>query len=51
MEAEIDILRELGVKFKTGVEVEKDITLDELRAEGYEAFTWQSERRKVEARY
>ena len=38
VEAEIDILRELGVKFKTGVEVGKDITLDELRAEGYEAF-------------
>ncbi|GFN34784.1 FAD-dependent oxidoreductase [Tepidimicrobium xylanilyticum] len=36
--AEIDILRELGVEFKTGVEVGKDITLDELRKEGYEAF-------------
>lgn len=36
--AEIDILRELGVEFKTGVEVGKDITLDDLRGQGYEAF-------------
>ena len=38
VEAEIDVLRELGVKFKTGVEVGKDISLDNLREEGYEAF-------------
>ncbi|HHV11826.1 MAG TPA: FAD-dependent oxidoreductase [Clostridiales bacterium] len=38
VEAEIDILRELGVTFKTGVEVGKDITLDQLRADGYAAF-------------
>ena len=36
--AEIDILREMGVTFKTGVEVGKDVTLDNLREEGYEAF-------------
>lgn len=36
--AEIDILKELGVEFKTGVEVGKDITLDQLRADGYKAF-------------
>lgn len=36
--AEIDILRELGVKLVTGVEVGKDISLDALRKEGYEAF-------------
>lgn len=36
--AEIDVLRELGVIFKTGVEVGKDITLNELRKQGYEAF-------------
>ena len=36
--AEIDILRELGVEFKTGVEVGKDISLKDLRGEGYEAF-------------
>ncbi len=36
--AEIDILREMGVEFKTGVEVGKDVTLKELRGQGYEAF-------------
>ena len=36
--AEIDILREIGVEFKCGVEVGKDVTLDALRAEGYKAF-------------
>jgi len=36
--AEIDILRELGVEFKAGVEVGKDITLQELRKNGYKAF-------------
>ena len=36
--AEIDILRDLGVEFKTGVEVGKDVTLDSLREEGYKAF-------------
>ena len=36
--AEIDILRDLGVQFKTGVAVGTDITLDVLRAEGYKAF-------------
>ena len=35
---EIDILREMGVEFKTGVEVGKDITLNQLREDGYEAF-------------
>ena len=36
--AEIEVLRELGVEFKTGVEVGKDVTLDELRSQGYKAF-------------
>ena len=36
--AEIDVLRELGVEFKTGVEVGKDVTLDELREQGFKAF-------------
>lgn len=36
--AEIDILRELGVQFKTGVEVGKDISLNYLRGEGFKAF-------------
>ncbi len=38
VEAEIDVLRELGVTFRTGVEVGKDVTLDQLRSEGYKAF-------------
>jgi NADPH-dependent glutamate synthase beta subunit-like oxidoreductase/Fe-S-cluster-containing hydrogenase component 2 len=36
--AEIDVLKDLGVEFKTGVEVGKDITIADLRKEGYEAF-------------
>ncbi len=36
--AEIDILREMGVEFKTGVEVGKDVSLDELRNQGFKAF-------------
>ena len=36
--AEIDILRDLGVQFKTGVAVGTDVTLDALRAEGFKAF-------------
>ena len=36
--AEIEMLKELGVEFKTGVEVGKDITLHELRRLGYKAF-------------
>lgn len=38
VDAEIDVLKELGVKFKTGIEVGKDVTLDELRAQGYRGF-------------
>ena len=38
IEAEIDILRDLGVTFRTGVEVGRDLTLDDLRAQGFEAF-------------
>jgi len=36
--AEIEILREMGVEFKIGVEVGVDVTLDELRAQGYKGF-------------
>ncbi|WP_406242888.1 FAD-dependent oxidoreductase [Tissierella carlieri] len=36
--AEIDILKELGVELKTGIEVGKDISLKELRQQGYKAF-------------
>ncbi len=38
VEAEIDVLKELGVTFQTGVEVGKDLTLDQLREDGYQAF-------------
>jgi NADPH-dependent glutamate synthase beta subunit-like oxidoreductase len=36
--AEIDILRELKVEFRTGIEVGKDVTIAQLREQGYEAF-------------
>lgn len=36
--AEIDMLKELGVEFKAGIEVGKDITIDALRKLGYQAF-------------
>lgn len=36
--AEIDVIKELGVEFKTGIEVGKDITIPELRKQGYKAF-------------
>ena len=38
VEAEINVLRELGVEFKTGIEVGRDVTLKQLREEGFEAF-------------
>lgn len=38
IQAEIDVIRELGVEFKMGVEVGKDVTLADLRKEGYKAF-------------
>ena len=38
VDAEIDIIRELGVDIRCGVEIGKDITLDELRGQGYKAF-------------
>lgn len=36
--AEIDILRELGVEFQTGVTVGKDITIAKMRKSGFNAF-------------
>ena len=36
--AEIDVLREMGVDIRCGVEIGKDITLGKLREEGYKAF-------------
>ncbi|MEN6562405.1 MAG: FAD-dependent oxidoreductase [Christensenella sp.] len=38
IDAEITIIRDLGVEFKTGVEVGKDVSLDALRKQGYAAF-------------
>ena len=38
IDAEIEVIRQMGVEIRCGVEVGKDITLDELRAEGYKAF-------------
>lgn len=36
--AEIDVIRTMGAEFRCGVEVGRDVTLDELRAKGYKAF-------------
>ncbi|WED24278.1 FAD-dependent oxidoreductase [Vibrio sp. JC009] len=36
--AEIDILRELGVQFCTGVEVGRDISIAQMREQGFNAF-------------
>ena len=36
--AEIDVLREMGVHFQCNTEVGKDVTLAQLREEGYKAF-------------
>ena len=35
VEAEIDVLRELGVEFRTGVEVGRDVTIAQLREEAH----------------
>lgn len=38
IEAEIDVLKAMGIEFKCGVEIGKDTSIDELRNQGYEAF-------------
>ena len=38
IESEIQIIKDLGVQFKTGVELGKDITIDQLRKDGFKAF-------------
>lgn len=38
IDAEIDVLREMGVEIKCGVEVGKDITIQQLRDEGFTGF-------------
>ena len=36
--AEIDVIRELGVEIRCGVAIGKDITIEELREQGYKGF-------------
>lgn len=36
--AEIDILKEMGVQFRCGVEVGRDVTIQQLRDEGFKGF-------------
>ena len=36
--AEIDVIRQLGVEIRCGVEVGKDITIEDLREQGYKGF-------------
>lgn len=38
IDAEIEIMREMGVEIKTGVEVGKDVTIAQLREQGYKGF-------------
>lgn len=38
IEAEIEIIKELGAEIKCGIEVGKDITIEELKKQGYQAF-------------
>jgi heterodisulfide reductase subunit A-like polyferredoxin len=38
IEAEIQTIKDLGVQFKTGIEIGKDITIGQLRDQGYKAF-------------
>jgi heterodisulfide reductase subunit A-like polyferredoxin len=38
IEAEIQTIKDLGVQFKTGIEIGKDITIGQLRQQGYKAF-------------
>ena len=38
VDSEIEVIKALGVEIKCGVEVGKDITLDDLRKEGYKGF-------------
>ena len=36
--AEIDVLKDMGIEFKTGVEIGKDVSLSDLRTQDYKAF-------------
>ena len=38
LDAEIDVAKAMGVEIKTGIEVGKDVTIQQLRERGYKAF-------------
>ena len=38
IQAEIDVIKQMGVTIQCGVEVGKDVTIDQLRAQGYKGF-------------
>jgi len=38
IDAEIDVLREMGVEIRCGIKVGEDVTIGELREQGYKAF-------------
>lgn len=38
LDAEIDVIREMGVEIKCGVEIGKELTIEELREQGYKGF-------------
>ena len=38
LEAEIQVIKDMGVEFKCGVEVGKDVTIAQLKEQGYKAF-------------
>ncbi len=38
IEAEVEVIKQLGAEIKCGVEVGKDITIEELKKQGYKAF-------------
>lgn len=38
LDAEIDVIRQMGVEFRYGCEVGRSVTIDQFRSEGYKAF-------------
>lgn len=38
VDAEIEVVKALGVEIKTGIEIGRDLSLDDLRAQGYQGF-------------
>ena len=38
IQAEVDVIRAMGVEIKCGVEVGKDVTISQLREQGYKGF-------------